>query len=73
MPGKREEGGELDSYDEVRLSFPGPGEIKMREVVLDPQESPGEIKSRKVELVRVTCLCVCGGGVCVRACAQATL
>ena len=28
----------------------GPGEIKKREVVLDPQESPGEIKSREVEL-----------------------
>ena len=28
----------------------GPDEIKRREVVLDPQESPGEIKSREVEL-----------------------
>ena len=28
----------------------GPGEIKSREVELDPQESPGEIKSREVEL-----------------------
>ena len=25
---------------EVRLSFVGPGEIKRRDVVLDPQESP---------------------------------
>ena len=31
-------------------TFAGPGEIKRREVVLDPQESPGEIKSREVEL-----------------------
>ena len=28
----------------------GPGEIKRREVVLDPQESPGEIKRREVVL-----------------------
>ena len=35
-------------------TFGGPGEIKRREVVLDPQESPEEIKSREVELgVRV--------------------
>ena len=27
-----------------------PGEIKRREVVLDPQESPGEIKSKEVEV-----------------------
>ena len=27
-----------------------PGEIKRREVELDPQESPGEIKSREMEL-----------------------
>ena len=27
-----EEGGELDSHEEVRLSFSGPGEIKRREV-----------------------------------------
>ena len=27
-----EEGGELDSHEEVRLSFAGPGEIKRREV-----------------------------------------
>ena len=47
----QEEGGELDSHDEVRLSFAGPGEIKWREVVLDPQESPEEIKkNREVEL-----------------------
>ena len=31
-------------------AFAGPGEIKRREVVLDPQVSPGEIKSREVEL-----------------------
>ena len=43
--------GELDSHDE-RLSFAGPGEIKRREVVLDPQESPGEIKSREGKRVR---------------------
>ena len=30
----QEEGGELDSHEEVRLSFAGPGEIKKREVVL---------------------------------------
>ena len=46
----QEEGGELDSHEEVRLSFADPGEIKSREVVLDPQESPEEIKSREVEL-----------------------
>ena len=46
----QEEGGELDSHEEVRLSFAGPGEIKRREGVLDPQESPEEIKSREVEL-----------------------
>ena len=31
-------------------SFAGPGKIKRREVVLDPQVSPAEIKSREVEL-----------------------
>ena len=31
-------------------TFGGPGEIKRREVVLDPQESPGEINCREVEL-----------------------
>ena len=31
-------------------TFAGPGEIKGREVVLDPQVSPEEIKSREVEL-----------------------
>ena len=46
----QEEGGELDSNEEVRLSFAGPGEFKGREVVLDPQVSPGEIKSREMEL-----------------------
>ena len=40
----------LDSHEEVRLSFAHPGEIKGREVVLDPQESPGDIRSREVEL-----------------------
>ena len=33
-----------------RDSFAGPGEIKRREVVLDPQISPEEIKSGEVEL-----------------------
>ena len=31
-------------------AFAGPGEIKRREVELDPQVSPEEIKSREVEL-----------------------
>ena len=31
-------------------AFAGPGEIKRREVVLDPQVSPEEIESREVEL-----------------------
>ena len=31
-------------------TFAGPGEIKSREVELDPQVSPEEIKSREVEL-----------------------
>ena len=31
-------------------TFAGPGEIKRREVVLDPQVSPEDIKSREVEL-----------------------
>ena len=40
----------MDSCEEVRHSFAGPGEIKRREVVpLDPQQSPGEIKTREVE------------------------
>ena len=30
-------------------AFAGPGEIKRREVVLDPQVSPEEIKSKEVE------------------------
>ena len=46
----QEEGGELDSHEDFRLSFAGLGEIKRREVELDPQESPEEIKSREVEL-----------------------
>ena len=33
----QEEVDELDSHEEVRLSFEGPGEIKRREVVLDLQ------------------------------------
>ena len=32
--------GELDSREKVRLLFAGPGEIKRREVVLDPQDNP---------------------------------
>ena len=40
----------MDSHEEVKVSFAGPGEIKRREVVLDPQESPEEIKSREAEL-----------------------
>ena len=36
--------------DEEVRRFCGPGEIKRREVVLDPQVSPEEIKSRVVEL-----------------------
>ena len=44
-----EEGGELDSHEEVR-HFAGPGEIRRRDVVLDSQVSPEEIKSREVEL-----------------------
>ena len=31
-------------------SFAGPGEIKRKEVELDPQVSPGEIMSKEVEL-----------------------
>ena len=31
-------------------TFEGPGDIKRREMVLDPQVSPEEVKSRKVEL-----------------------
>jgi len=46
----QEEGAELDSHEEVRLPFAGPGEIERKEVVLDPHESPGEIKSREMEL-----------------------
>ena len=30
--------------------FAGPGEIKRRDVVLDPQDSPEEIKNGEVEL-----------------------
>ena len=44
----QEGGGELDSHEEV-IHFLGPGEIKRREMVLDPQVSPDseEIKSRE--------------------------
>ena len=45
----QEEGGELDSNEEVR-HFAGPGEIKRREVVLDPRVSPEQIMSREMEL-----------------------
>ena len=31
-------------------TFAGPGEIKRREVVLDPQVSPEEIMSREMDL-----------------------
>ena len=47
---QEEGGGELDSHEKVRLSLVGLGEIKRREVVLNPQESPEEIKSKEVEL-----------------------
>ena len=40
----------MDSDEEVRLSFAGPGEIKRRQMVLDPEVSPEETKSREVEL-----------------------
>ena len=36
-------------------AFAGPGEIKKREVVLDPLVSPEEIKSREVELGSKVC------------------
>ena len=35
-----EEGGELDSHEEVRLSFAGPGEIKRREVRVPQSRQP---------------------------------
>ena len=35
-------------------SLAGPGEIKRREVALDPQVSPEEIKRREVELGSVS-------------------
>ena len=34
----------------MRSDGAGPGEIKRREVVLDPQVSPEEIKNREVKL-----------------------
>ena len=46
-------------------AFGGPGDIKRREVVLDPQVSPEEIKSREVELglrVGLLSLQVCPNG-----------
>ena len=47
----QEEGDELDSHEDVsHFGGAGPGEIKRREVVLDPQVSPEEIKSREAEL-----------------------
>ena len=42
--------GEIKRREVVLDPQESPGEIKRREVVLDPQESPGEIKSREVEL-----------------------
>ena len=45
----QEEGGELDSTKKLDASA-GPGEIKRREIVLDPQVSQEEIKSREVKL-----------------------
>ena len=44
-----EEREDLDSHEKLD-AFVGPGEIKRREVVLDPQVSPEEIKSREVKL-----------------------
>ena len=41
----QEEGSELDSHEEVRLSLAGPGEIKWREVLLEPEESSKAEKS----------------------------
>ena len=46
----QEEGSELDSHEEVRLSLAGPGEIKWREVLLDPEESSEKIMSKEVKL-----------------------
>ena len=47
----RNEGREVSGTLTKKLdAFAGPGEIKRREVVLDPQVSPEEIKSREVEL-----------------------
>ena len=48
--GYQEEGGGAGPSRRKLDSFAGPGGIKRREVVLDPQESPEEIKSREVEL-----------------------
>ena len=39
-------------------TFAGPGEIKRREVVLDPQVSPEEIMSREVELCSESWTCL---------------
>ena len=47
----RSRGGRWAGLSRRKLDpFAGLGEMKRREVVLDPQESPEEIKSRKVEL-----------------------
>ena len=47
----RVQGGEVSWTLTKKLdTFAGPGEIKRREVVLDPHVSPEEIKSREVEL-----------------------
>ena len=47
----QEEGGSAGISQRISVdTFAGPGEIKRREVVLDPQVSPEELKSREVEL-----------------------
>ena len=59
----QEEGGELDYHEKVRLSFAGPGEIKRREVVLDPelreprrdQEQGGGAGLRKLDFFCFDC------------------
>ena len=49
-PGEIKRGEVSGLSRKVGLSFAGPGEIKRREEVLNPQQSPGEIKRREVEL-----------------------
>ena len=49
MSRRDQEGGELDSHEKV-IHFCGQGEIKRKEVVLDPQVSQEEIMNREVEL-----------------------